>query len=65
MRLDFGPDYRPGYLPVPEAEVAHLPAVTGTGLHLPPARLHPDSCMPPPALEPFAPSSPVQKYQVR
>jgi hypothetical protein len=69
VALDFGPSYRPGYLPHPEADeaagrVANLPAATGTGIRLPPARLHPDSCAPPPFLEPFAPSSAVQKYQV-
>jgi hypothetical protein len=69
VALDFGPSYRPGYLPHPAGDeaagkVANLPAATGTAIKLLPARLPPDSCVPPPFLEPFAPSSAVQKYQV-
>lgn len=62
---DYGPQRKPGYLPKAAADdlqqlpaVPNLPAKSGTREMLPPARLQPGSCCPPPIAEPLVPMNP-------
>uniref|UniRef100_A0A7S3QXD4 Uncharacterized protein n=1 Tax=Dunaliella tertiolecta TaxID=3047 RepID=A0A7S3QXD4_DUNTE len=57
MHYDFGRDYVPGRLPEigPDQDVPNLPARSGTGTWLRPARVGSSSCVPPPEPEPLLP----------
>jgi hypothetical protein len=64
---DFGRGHCPGLLlrPAgqPDSAIPNLPPATGTGRPLPPARMGPRSCVPPPFPEPLLPVGPEARAE--